>query len=56
MSVREVFQSELFEVQERLVDLSESVTEIMEKASLAFLNSDVKKADEAIAPPMIATR
>ena len=49
MSVREVFQKELFEVQERLVDLSESVTEIMEKASLAFLNSDVKKAEEAIA-------
>lgn len=49
MSVREVFQKELSEVQERLVDLSESVTEIMEKASLAFLNSDVKKAEEAIA-------
>lgn len=49
MSVGEVFQKELFEVQERLVDLSESVTEIMEKASLAFLNSDVKKAEEAIA-------
>lgn len=44
-----MFQKELFEVQERLVDLSESVTEIMEKASLAFLNSDVKKAEEAIA-------
>ena len=49
MSMREVFQKELSEVQERLVDLSESVTEIMEKASLAFLNSDVKKAEEAIA-------
>jgi len=49
MSMREVFQRELSEVQERLVDLSESVTEIMEKASIAFLNSDVKKADEAIA-------
>jgi phosphate transport system protein len=47
--MREVFQKELSEVQERLVDLSESVTEIMEKASMAFLNSDVKKADEAIA-------
>jgi len=47
--MREVFQRELSEVQERLVDLSESVTEIMEKASSAFLNSDVKKADEAIA-------
>jgi len=47
--MREIFQQELSEVQERLVDLSESVTEIMEKASMAFLNSDVKKADEAIA-------
>jgi phosphate transport system protein len=45
----QVFQKELGEVQDRLVDLSESVTEIMEKASMAFLNSDVKKADEAIA-------
>ncbi|MEY4655416.1 MAG: phosphate signaling complex protein PhoU [Rhodoluna sp.] len=47
--MREVFQKELSEVQDRLVDLSESVTEIMEKASKAFLTSDVKKADEAIA-------
>ena len=49
MSMTQVFQKELSEVQDRLVDLSESVTEIMEKASMAFLNSDVKKADEAIA-------
>lgn len=49
MSMTQVFQKELIEVQDRLVDLSESVTEIMEKASMAFLNSDVKKADEAIA-------
>jgi len=47
--MREIFQQDLAEVQERLVDLSESVTEIMEKASMAFLNADVKKADEAIA-------
>jgi len=47
--MREVFQQDLAEVQERLVDLSESVTDIMEKASMAFLNADVKKADEAIA-------
>jgi phosphate transport system protein len=44
-----MFQNELSEVQERLVDLSESVNEIMEKASLAFLNTDLKKAEEAIA-------
>lgn len=49
MSMTQVFQKELGEVQDRLVDLSESVTEIIEKASMAFLNSDVKKADEAIA-------
>jgi len=47
--MREVFQSELTEVQTRLVEISESVTHIMEKASAAFLNSDVAKADEAIA-------
>jgi phosphate transport system protein len=44
-----MFQNELSEVQERLVDLSESVNAIMEKASLAFLNTDLKKAEEAIA-------
>lgn len=44
-----MFQNELSEVQERLVDLSESVNDIMEKASQAFLNTDLKKAEEAIA-------
>ena len=44
-----MFQNELSEVQERLVDLSESVNDIMEKASMAFLNTDLKKAEEAIA-------
>jgi len=47
--MNEIFRSDLSEVQVRLVDLSEAVTEIMEKASMAFLNSDVRKADEAIA-------
>jgi len=47
--MREVFQSELTDVQTRLVEISESVTHIMEKASAAFLHSDVAKADEAIA-------
>jgi phosphate transport system protein len=47
--MNEIFRSDLAEVQVRLVDLSEQVTEIMEKASMAFLNSDVRKADEAIA-------
>ena len=47
--MREVFQSELTDVQTRLVEISESVTHIMEKASAAFLTSDVAQADEAIA-------
>ena len=47
--MNDIFRSDLAEVQVRLIDLSEQVTEIMEKASMAFLNSDVRKADEAIA-------
>ncbi|MEY4366883.1 MAG: hypothetical protein RLZ28_298 [Actinomycetota bacterium] len=45
----QIFQSELEEVQTRLVEISESVANIMQKASTAFLDSDVKQADEAIA-------
>jgi phosphate transport system protein len=47
--VRQVFQEELHEVQDRLVEMADSVATIMEKASNAFLGSDVSKADEAIA-------
>jgi phosphate transport system protein len=47
--VRQVFQNELHEVQDRLVEISDSVATIMEKASAAFLGGDVAKADEAIA-------
>jgi phosphate transport system protein len=47
--VRQVFQNELHEVQDRLVEISDSVATIMEKASTAFLGGDVAKADEAIA-------
>jgi phosphate transport system protein len=47
--MREVFQNQLADVQNRLVEMAESVTTIMEKASNAFLNSDVSLADEAIA-------
>ncbi len=47
--MREVFQTELTDVQTRLIEISESVTHIMEKASEAFLKSDVALADEAIA-------
>jgi phosphate transport system protein len=47
--MREVFQNQLSDVQGRLVEMAESVTTIMDKASQAFLNSDVALADEAIA-------
>jgi phosphate transport system protein len=47
--MRQVFQNELHEVQDRLVEISDSVATIMEKASAAFLGGDVAKADEAIA-------
>ena len=47
--MREVFQNQLSDVQHRLVEMAESVTVIMDKASRAFLTSDVSLADEAIA-------
>jgi phosphate transport system protein len=47
--MRAVFQQELLEVQSRLVSLAETSEKIMDKASRAFLNSDVSMADEALA-------
>ena len=47
--MRAVFQQELTEVQNRLVALAETSEKIMDKASRAFLNSDVAMADEALA-------
>ncbi|MDE2591926.1 MAG: phosphate signaling complex protein PhoU [Actinomycetales bacterium] len=47
--MREVFQDQLHEVQDRLVEMAESVTHIMTDASSAFINSDVAMADRAIA-------
>lgn len=47
--MRAVFQQELTEVQNRLVALAETAGKIMDKASRAFLNSDVSLADEALA-------
>jgi phosphate transport system protein len=47
--MREVFQQQLIEVQDRLVEMSTNVSNIIDKASKAFLNSDVMQADEAIA-------
>ncbi len=45
---REVFQQELKEVQERLVEIAGEVTRIMANASNAFTKSDVALADQAI--------
>ncbi len=47
--MREVFQTELKEVQDRLVDIAGDATRIMEQASAAFINSDVTLADQALA-------
>ena len=47
--MREVFQRELHEVQDRLVEMADSVSVIIEKATQAFLANEVGKADEAIA-------
>lgn len=47
--MREVFQTELKEVQDRLVEIAGDATRIMEQASAAFVKSDVTLADQAIA-------
>jgi phosphate transport system protein len=44
-----IFKNALADVQARLVDLAENAEAIMDKASRAFLNSDVTLADEALA-------
>jgi len=47
--MREVFQTELKEVQDRLVEIAGDATRIMEQASKAFIKSDVTLADQALA-------
>lgn len=47
--MRDIFQQELTEVQERLVEMSVSATQIMTDASRAFLESNTSLADSAIA-------
>lgn len=47
--MREVFQSQLQEVQNRLIEIAEDSVRIIEKATKAFATSDVNLADEAIA-------
>ncbi len=47
--MREVFQQELAEVQDRLVELAELVAESIDKATRAFHQSEVSLAEEVIA-------
>jgi phosphate transport system protein len=47
--MREVFQQELHEVQNRLVEMAESATSVIEDATEAFISSDASLADRAIA-------
>ncbi|MGI9822500.1 phosphate signaling complex protein PhoU [Agromyces sp. Marseille-Q5079] len=47
--MREVFQQELREVQERLVEIAELVAASIDKATRAFNESDVSLAEEVIA-------
>ncbi len=47
--MRQVFQEQLHEVQERLVEIAGDATQIMKSASEAFNNSNVVLADQAIA-------
>jgi phosphate transport system protein len=47
--MREVFQNELKEVQDRLVEIAGDVTNVMKNATVAFTTSDVTVADQAIA-------
>jgi phosphate transport system protein len=47
--VREIFQSQLQEVQARLVEIAADSARVIEKASKAFTTSDATLADEAIA-------
>ena len=47
--MREMFEQELQSVQERIVDIADSVFTIVTDASTAFLEADVKAADRALA-------
>ena len=47
--MREVFQTQLQEVQVRLVEMAEDTVRIIDKATKAFADSNVQLADEAIA-------
>lgn len=47
--MREMFQQELHEVQDRLVDIADSVVGIVDNATQAFCAADVSRADQALA-------
>jgi phosphate transport system protein len=47
--MREMFQQELHEVQDRLVEIAESVIVIVENATQGFTGTDVARADQALA-------
>ena len=47
--MRELFQSQLQDVQNRLIEIAEDSARVMEKASKAFNSTDAKLAEEAIA-------
>jgi phosphate transport system protein len=47
--MREVFQNELKEVQDRLVEIANDVTLVMQNATSAFTTSNVTVADQAMA-------
>ncbi|MCW1250611.1 phosphate signaling complex protein PhoU [Acaricomes phytoseiuli] len=47
--MRKVFQAELHQVGEELIEISSLVTEAMEKANQAFIGADVELAQEVIA-------
>ncbi len=47
--MRKIFEQELQEVQSRLVELAQGAQVIMQRATKAFLTSDVSLADEALA-------
>ncbi len=46
--MRDVFQQELHEVQQRLVEIAELVAEAMRKATTAFQDSDISLAEQVI--------
>ncbi len=53
--MREMFEKELESVQERIVEIAESVFEIVTDATTALVEADVKAADRALAGAEVVT-